>query len=157
MKQQAQPTTVSQAEAKKGLNELRATLHTCAPYSCSSQQGWDKFLNEHGITQQEALDRWSQRMAIAKFINLRFRAGIHITQDQISTYYNHTLVPALEANQVPVPPLKQISPRIEQLLREQHINTMINQWLRSLRAEGSVQILVPAYGKSTSPKTDGDE
>lgn len=157
MKQQDQPTTVSQAEAEKGLKELRATLHRCAPLSCASQKGWDKFLHDHGITQQEALQRWSQRMAIEKFINLRFRAGIRITPQQISHYYNHTLVPALEQNQVPVPPLKQISPRIEQLLLEEHVNSMITEWLKSLRAEGSVQILVPAYGKSTPPPTDSSE
>ena len=157
MKLQDQPTTVSQSKAEKGLQELRVTLHGCAPYSCSSTQGWNKFLKDHDITQQEAIERWSQRLAIEKFINLRFRAGIHITSAEISTYYNHTLVPALQANQVPVPPLKQVAPRIEQLLLEQHVNAMITQWLQSLRAEGSVQILVPAYGKSTPPRPDSDE
>jgi hypothetical protein len=157
MKQQGQPTTVSQADAEKGLEQLRATLHGCAPYSCTSQQGWDKFLKDHGISQQEAIERWSQRLAIENFINLRFRTGIRITSAEISTYYNDTLVPTLQANQVPVPPLKQIAPRIEQLLLEQHVNSMISQWLQSLRAEGSVQILVPAYGKSTNPPVDGDE
>ncbi len=157
MKLQDQPTTVSQAEAEKGLMELRATLHGCAPYSCSSQKGWEKFLKNHNITQQEALQRWSQRLAIEKFINLRFRAGIHITSKEISTYYNDTLVPALQENQIPVPPLKQIAPRIEQLLLEQHVNSMISQWLQTLRAEGSVQILVPAYGKSTPARPGGDQ
>ncbi len=157
MKQQGQPTTVSKAEAEKGLKELRASLHGCAPYSCTSQKGWEKFLKDHDITQQEAIDRWSQRMAIQKFINLRFRAGIHITPKQISTYYNNTLVPALKASNVHVPPLKQVSSRIEQLLLEEHVNGMITQWLKSLRSEGSVQILVPAYGKSTKPNPDSDE
>lgn len=157
MKQQDQPTTVSRSEAEKGLKELRSTLHGCAPLSCTSQKGWDKFLKDHRITQQEAIERWSQRLAIEKFINLRFRAGIRITQDQISTYYHKTLVPTLQANQVPVPPLKQIAPRIEQLLLQQHVNSMITQWLQSLRAEGSVQILVPAYGKSTAPPKDTTE
>lgn len=157
MKMQDQPTTVSQSEAEKGLMELRATLHGCAPQSCASQQGWTRFLKQHDITQQEALDRWSQRMAIERFIDLRFRAGIRITHAQISTYYNDTLVPALQANQVPVPPLKQIAQRIRQLLLEQHVNSMISQWLDSLRAEGSVQILVPAYGKSTPPNPDANQ
>ncbi len=157
MRLQDQPTTVSQAQAEKGLDELRITLHGCAPYSCTSQQGWDKFLKEHGISQQEALERWSQRMAIEKFINLRFRAGIRISSNEVSTYYAHTLIPALRANQVPVPPLKQIAPRIEQLLLEEHVNSMISEWLKSLRTEGSVQILVPAYGKSSPPRTDSGQ
>lgn len=157
MKQQDQPTTVSGAETESGLKKLRATLHGCAPYSCTSQQGWEKFLKEHDITQQEAMARWSQRMAIEKFINLRFRAGIRIMPEEISTYYNDTLKPSLEANHVAVPPLSAVSSRIEQLLLEERVNSMISQWIQSLRAEGSVQILVPAYGKSTPPQTDNDQ
>ena len=157
MQQQGQPTTVSKTEAEKGLQQLRATLHGCAPESCSSQQAWTKFLHKHGITEQEAIERWSQRMAIENFINLRFRAGIHITPKQISTYYNHTLVPALEDNSIPVPPLKEVSSRIQQLLLAEHVNAMISQWLKSLRQEGSVQILVPAYGKSTQINPDNSE
>jgi peptidyl-prolyl cis-trans isomerase SurA len=157
MEQQGQPTTVSRADAEKGLKELRAALHLCTPYSCSTQKGWDEFLKDHDITEQEALERWSQRMAIENFINLRFRTGIHISQNEISTYYNGTLVPALQASNVSVPPLKQVSSRIEQLLLEQHVNTLIAEWLQSLRAEGSVQILVPAYGQSSPQPVDSNK
>ena len=157
MEQQGQPTTVSRARAEKGLQELRATLHLCTPYSCATQQGWDRFLKDHEITEQEALERWSQRMAIENFINVRFRTGIHISEKEISTYYNGTLVPALKANNVPVPPLKQVSSRIEQLLLEQNVNTLITQWLQSLRDEGSVQILVPAYDKGTTQPVDSNK
>jgi peptidyl-prolyl cis-trans isomerase SurA len=157
MQEQAQPTTVSAAEAEKGLEELRATLHRCAPYSCSSAEGWDKFLKAHGLTEADALQRWSQRMAIQRFIDLRFRAGIRISPADIHDYYEKTLVPALEARHEPPPQLNNVSTRIQQLLLEERVNAMISDWLRSLRAEGSVQILVPAYGSSSGTPDQGSE
>jgi peptidyl-prolyl cis-trans isomerase SurA len=157
MQEQAQPTTVSAAEAETGLEELRASLHQCAPYSCTSAEGWDKFLKAHGLTEAEALQRWSQRMAIQRFIDLRFRAGIRISPSDIHDYYEKTLEPALEARHEPPPPLKNVSARIQQLLLEERVNAMISDWLRSLRAEGSVQILVPAYGSSSGSPDQGSE
>jgi len=154
MKEQDQPTTVSTAAAERGLAEMRATMTQCAPYSCTSQKGWSLFLKKHGITEQEALERWSQRMAIERFINLRFRAGIHITQKAIQEYYDQTLAPEMKRRGQQPPPLAEVRSRIRQLLLERQVNVMIGDWLKSLKAEGSVQILVPAYGKSSPAPGD---
>lgn len=156
MQEQNQPTTVSQQLAERGLMEMRATMTQCAPYKCTSEQGWELFLKNHHLTEGEAEARWSQRMAIERFIDLRFRAGIHITRDQIQTYYNKTLTPAMEEHGQKPPELKAVAGRIRQLLLEQHVNSMIGDWLKSLKAEGSVQILVPGYGESTPASGDSD-
>ncbi|HCT61376.1 MULTISPECIES: hypothetical protein [Acidobacterium] len=157
MKEQDQPTTVSQKWTQRGLTELRGTMTRCAPYSCTSQEGWALFLKKHGLTEGEAEARWSQRMAIERFIDLRFRAGIHITREQIDTYYEKTLTPAMAKRGQHPPPLDEVKGRIHQLLLEQHVNSMIGDWLKSLKAEGSVQILVPAYGQSTPEAGDSQE
>jgi hypothetical protein len=157
MKEQDQPTTVSQKWTQRGLAELRGTMTRCAPYSCTSQQGWALFLKKHGLTEGEAEARWSQRMAIERFIDLRFRAGIHITREQIDTYYEKTLTPAMAKRGQHPPPLDEVKGRIRQLLLEQHVNSMIADWLKSLRAEGSVKILVPGYGQSSPEAGDSQE
>jgi hypothetical protein len=151
MKEQDQPMTVSQKWTQRGLTELRGTMTQCAPYSCTSQKGWSLFLKKHGLTEGEAEARWSQRMAIERFINLRFRAGIHITRQDVEAYYKEKLTPAMEKRGEHPPAMDQVQGRIRQLLLEQHVNSMIGDWLKSLKAEGSVQILVPGYGVSTQP------
>jgi len=157
MKEQDQPTTVSQKWTQRGLAELRGTMTQCGPYPCTSQEGWAYFLKQHGLTEGEAEARWSQRMAIERFIDLRFRAGIHITREEIATYYRQKLTPAMEKHGQHPPPLDEVKGRIRQLLLEQHVNSMIGEWLRSLKAEGSVQILVPGYGQSTPESGDSRE
>lgn len=153
MKEQAQPTTVDPAQAEQGLKELRDnlnSLHACAPLSCTTEDGWAQFLKAHNISPADAEERWSQRMAIQHFIDLRFRAGIDITPEAVNNYYTHNLVPAMKSRNLPPPSLQQVTPRIKQLLMEQRVNSMIRDWIRSLRAEGSIKILVPAYGQSTT-------
>ncbi len=157
MKEQDQPTTVSQQRTERGLMEMRSTMTQCTPYECTSAKGWSLFLKKHGITESEALARWSQRMAIEHFIDLRFRAGIHITRDEIQKYYDQKLTPQMEQRGQQPPPLEQVRGRIRQLLLEQHVNSMIGDWLKSLKAEGSVQILVPGYGESTPESGDSEQ
>lgn len=84
-------------------------------------------------------------MAIIRFIDLRFRSGIHVAQDQIAAYYNKTLVPALQKNHEGVPPLDVLAPRIREVLLQQQVTGLFQDWLLSLRDEGNVRIVDDAY------------
>jgi hypothetical protein len=91
-------------------------------------------------------------MRIVDFVGVRFRTGIRITRPEIETYYKEKLVPAFEARKLKPPPLAQVSNRIDEVLLQQHVNVLLNDYLRSLKDAGSVQILDPQYNSlGTSP------
>lgn len=84
-------------------------------------------------------------MAILRFIDLRFRSGIRIAPDQISAYYQKTLVPALEKNHETAPALSDVSGRIQEILLEQQVSGLFQDWLSSLRDQGNIRIVDEAY------------
>lgn len=84
-------------------------------------------------------------MAILRFIDLRFRAGIRVSSDQIAAYYRKTLLPALAKEHEPAPPLAEVSSRIQEILLQQQVSGLFQDWLSSLRDEGNVRIVDPAY------------
>ncbi len=45
------------------------------------------------------------------------------------------------------PPLAAVSSRIEEILLQQRVSSLLLEWLQSLKSEGSVSILDPAYGQ----------
>jgi peptidyl-prolyl cis-trans isomerase SurA len=47
-----------------------------------------------------------------------------------------------------------IAPRIEEILLQQRVNVLLRDWLKSLRDQGSVQILDAAYGVETNDDDD---
>jgi peptidyl-prolyl cis-trans isomerase SurA len=159
MREQQQAVTVGTAEAEKGIAQLRREIPACAQYDCQTEQGWDNFLRAHGLDPQMALERWNQRMAILRFIDLRFRSGIRVTPDQISTYYDKTLVPALEKNHEAAPPLANVSGRIQEILLQQQVSGLFQDWLASLRDQGNVRIVDQAYSADldASSKSPGGE
>jgi peptidyl-prolyl cis-trans isomerase SurA len=133
---------VTTAEAEAQLQQLRHALPACKNV-CETDAGWEKFVSSHGFTMPELVQRWQQRMEILKFIELRFRAGIEITPAQIQTYYEQNMLPQYAKVKATPPKLAVLSDRIQEILLEQQVSSLLADWLTSLKAEGSVRIMRP--------------
>jgi peptidyl-prolyl cis-trans isomerase SurA len=162
MKEQQQfIENVSNADVEKSLSELRSHLPECHKYDCASSTGWKAFLAANDLTSEEVADHWKQRLTVLRFIDDRFRTGIRVSQQSIADYYAKSVVPAFEKQGETAPPLSRVSERIQEILLEQQVNMQLQDWLTSLRGQGSVRILDPAYesvGQANSEsKTSGDE
>ncbi len=156
MQSQGMEKVVSDEAVQKDLESLRAQLPDCHRVDCKTEVGWTKFLAAHNLTPGEVVERWRQRMQILSFIDTRFRAGVRISRPDIEEYYKKTLVPQFNKQNVSAPPLDQVSARIEEVLLQQHVNVLLQDWLRNLRDQGSVIILDPALGQS-NPSPDSDD
>jgi peptidyl-prolyl cis-trans isomerase SurA len=141
---------VTDDEVRKSLLELRKDIPICRKMSCATEDGWKAFLKVNDITEQEAEERWRQRLQIMKFIDARFGATIRIQRQDIQKYYQATVVPAFDKMKESPPSLESTTPRIREILLQQQVNSLLRDWLQSLREQGSVQILDPTYGQSTS-------
>jgi hypothetical protein len=82
-------------------------------------------------------------MEVLAFIELRFRMGLKVSPDEIAAYYNKTLLPQYAALHATPAPLSAVSDRIQQVLLEQKVTSLLDDWLESLRAQGSVVVLHP--------------
>ena len=133
---------VTTAQAQDQLQTLRKDLPACKNV-CETDAGWQKFVADHGFTMPELVDRWQQRMEILKFIELRFRSGIEITPAQIKSYYDKNMLPQYAKVKATPPRLDIISDRIQEVLLEQQVSSLLSDWLTSLKAEGSVRIMRP--------------
>ncbi len=147
---------VTDEEVQKAIMDLREHLPECRQYNCTTDEGWKAFLAAHDLTEAEVFDHWKQRLMILKFIDMRFRSGIRISNQEIEDYYQKTIVPVYQRQNQKPPALSQISQRIQEILLQQQVNGLLQDWLKSLRSEGSVRILDPAYGESSGGTEDED-
>ena len=139
---------ISSEDVQKSLERLRTHLPQCVKYACATAAGWAKFLKANDLTQKEVEAHWRQRLRILRFIDLRFRTGIRISQESITEYYTKTVIPAFKQQGEVAPPLSDVSSRIEEVLLQQQVNGLLQDWLKSLRSEGSVRILDPQYASA---------
>jgi peptidyl-prolyl cis-trans isomerase SurA len=125
------------------LQTLRKDIPECKQYHCETDAGWVKFLSANGFTVKEFQDRWRKRMELLRLIEVRFRNGIRISDEEIKDYYDKTMLPEYAKQKVTPPKLETISQRIEEVLLQQQVGNLLRDWLKSLRAQGNVWVMKP--------------
>ena len=136
----AQVTEPEQSEVDARLAEIRREVPACIHFNCASEQGWTTFLAAHGLTPKRVETYLRYRLQILRFIELRFRQGIRIAPEEIESYYRGTLLPQYARGEA-IPPLEKVAPRIEEILLEQQVNVLFDDWLKNLRKQGDVEVL----------------
>jgi peptidyl-prolyl cis-trans isomerase SurA len=154
MKEQQQGFNIPDSDIEKQLEETRKNLPACSAYDCKTEAGWKAFLAGNDLSESDVIDHWRQRMQILRFIDVRFRAGIRISNQEVTDYYQKSIVPSYQKEKQKLPTEETLAPRIREVLLQQHVNELLRDWLQTLRAEGSVQILDPAYGQSSGSNED---
>jgi peptidyl-prolyl cis-trans isomerase SurA len=145
--QSTQPTA---KDVDTRLDLLRRELPACVRQNCTTDDGWKAFLASHDLTEKQVRTYLRNRLEVLRFIEMRFRQGISISPEEIETYYRDTLVPQYSPGE-PIPPLDQVSSRIEEILLQQHVNTLFSGWLDNLRKQGEVEVLDPALEAANEP------
>ena len=139
---QLQPQhAVTEADIDAQIDQLRKEIPACKQAHCETEAGWANFLAAHGVTSNELRSHWRERMEALQFIEVRFRSGIRISQAEIQDYYEKTMLPAYARQKVKAPPLDKLSDRIQEVLLQQQVSGLLSDWLKSLRAQGTVQIV----------------
>jgi hypothetical protein len=135
------PITGAQVESQ--LATLRKGIPRCGAYHCETDAGWEKFAADQGFTMDEVRERWRQRMQVLRFIEERFRMGIRIDQVDIDNYYKNTMLPTYAKEKMTPPAEETIADRIQEILLQERVNKLLDDWLTALRAQGSVRMMKP--------------
>ena len=134
---------ITDAAVNAELETLRKDIPVCKEYKCETDAGWQGFLKDHGFTEEQLKTRWRERMEVLRYIEMRFRMGIRITPQEIRTYYEQTMLPEYAKQNVQPPKLEAVSDRIQEVLLQQQVSSLLADWLKSLRAQGSVLMMKP--------------
>ena len=132
---------ITEADIDAQLDQLQKEIPACKEAHCETDAGWAKFLASHGVTSNEVRAHFRERMEALQFIEVRFRSGIRISQAEIQSYYNKTMLPEYAKQKVKAPSLDKLSDRIQEVLLQQQVSGLLSDWLKSLRAQGTVQMV----------------
>jgi hypothetical protein len=134
------------------LNELRTELPACVRQNCATDAGWKAFLAAHGLIEARVEAYVRFRVEILRFIEQRFRQGIRIPPQEVEAYYRITVLPQYSKGEE-IPPLNKVSARIEEILLQQRVNVLFDDWLNNLRKQGDVEVLDPSLETPASVGT----
>ncbi|WP_263378749.1 SurA N-terminal domain-containing protein [Granulicella paludicola] len=134
---------IADDELDKQIGLLRQTIPACSQHQCDSDTNWNQYLNTQGFTAASFRDQWRLRLQVLSFIEARFRSGVRVDDKTVADYYEKTMLPRYKAAKAQAPPLEKVQDRIAQVLIEQEVSKLLNDWLQTLRAQGGVVIFHP--------------
>ena len=95
---------------------------------------WDALLARYRLTPTQVSLSLRYQAAIVRFTAYRFRPAVQISPSQVQAYYDKRLPAA-----APKPPVEELRDQIEQILRLEQINTLLNSWLSEIRQQTHIE------------------
>ena len=135
--------TVSIEEIESAVAELRATYE--------AEEAFEEHLRRSDTTLEELRQIIARQLAVVDYVDRRLGPRVFISLEDIQTYYDEELVPALREQGTEPPSLSEVRETIREVLRERRLNEEIERWTRELRREADVQILVDDYPDELPP------
>lgn len=116
-----------------------------------SSVAFEERLRELDLSFQELRQLVARQLAVLTYVEERLGARVFVSLSDIRSYYEETLVPALEARGAEVPPLEQVREKIRSLLKEKRLNEEIERWTDDLRRQADVEIFSDDYPEDLPP------
>ncbi|HLY17103.1 MAG TPA: hypothetical protein VKR61_07750 [Bryobacteraceae bacterium] len=104
------------------------------------ESAYRRILAEYGVTEEDLKTGLVWQLTLVRFIDVRFRPGIQIGDDEIRDYFNnHLRATLLQAHPGQTPSVDDHRDEIEQTLIAQAANRQVEQWLKEARRRTRIQ------------------
>ena len=135
------------------VNELRKQLP-----GGENEAAFRAMLGRYGLSDGELRDRVATQLTILRFIAVRLRPSVHVERRSIEAYYNDKLLPEIRKKGEPAVALADVASQIEELLSQQRVDTLTNEWLKDLRQQSEIHVepaAAPLPSASAKPPEQG--
>jgi parvulin-like peptidyl-prolyl isomerase len=125
------------------LKEVRSQIKDAA-----ADEGWQKALAAYGLSERDVENSLISEFRVLRLVDMRFRGLVRVDKVAVADYYQDRLVPELARRGAPVPPLADVSDKIEKILVEQRMDSLLNDWLQTLHGQAHIEKMAPFATKS---------
>jgi hypothetical protein len=95
-------------------------------------------LKEVGLDEAGLRQIMARQLEVLTFVDERLGPQVFVGLDDIAAYYKKVLVPQLQQQHQPVPPLDDVRDRIRGVVREQRLTEELDRWTDELRGKATI-------------------
>ena len=114
--------------------------------------GLPVLLRRLGMQESELVSYLKLQALILKFINLRFRPFVSVSEAEVQAYYDDKLVPGLRKGGAWIPPVAQVANQIRGVLIEEKINQSMDEWIKNARSTSRIDYFTESNAAEENPK-----
>jgi hypothetical protein len=93
-----------------------------------------------GLTQEDLRRVVTRQIYLARYLDYKFRPSVQVDNAAIGNYYRDHLVPQLQAQGQPAPPLADVTNQIRELLVEQGVNDRTAAWFDETKPRLKIEL-----------------
>ena len=109
----------------------------------SDLESYQGALMRYGLKESQLSERLQRESDLMAFIQMRLRSQVQLDPSQVESYYKDVLVPELSRQgQSEIPALEQVRDQIEQLLIQQEVDRLLEQWISQLRSRAKIKMFL---------------
>lgn len=146
----SQIAATEEREIDKNLEDLRKLYP-----QATTDEAWHALLLSYGLDEDTVRSKVTAQLEALRFINLRLRPESRATREDIELYYNTVYLREVKLRGGNPEPLEKVTQKIQEILRQQRMDTLLNTWLQELRSHSEIRWLVPV-ANSISPAKTGE-
>ena len=123
-----------------GDSEVTAQLAAVRKEHSATQDAWAKALAGYGIREEDVRLHLLRQLALSRFIDARFGPGVQVLEEDLRAYYEGTFTKEWE-NKIKEPPpaFDEVRAGIEEVVRAQRVNALLDQWLKETRERTRIE------------------
>jgi hypothetical protein len=155
LRQQMGDENIAAAEDREITKEIDQIRSACS--EPKTADAWRALLAQYGLNESELRERVSRQLQVMRFVDLRLRPEAHVQRADVESYYNDTLVPEIEKRGGKPESLAAVYPRIEAILQQQRIDSLLTGWLQDLRDHTEIHWveMKPGTGEPSIDNSEG--
>jgi len=127
------------SEADQMLQQIRGSRY---PNDADFHQA----LADYGITDQDLKEELLWQLTLLRFIEVRFRPGVHVSDDEVQEYFDQQVKPTAQAAHPGQPvTIEDYRSQIENRLAEQRTDSEVDKWLQEVRKRTEIVVHEEAF------------
>jgi len=101
--------------------------------------GLPALLRQLGLQESELISYVRLEFSILKFVDFRFKPFVNVSEEEIKNYYEGRLSLQLRKSSLTLPAWAEVSAKIEEILKEEKTNTVLEQWIGEIRRNSHIE------------------
>jgi hypothetical protein len=110
-------------------------------------------LAELGLSADDVHQMVARQTYLERYLDSKFRDSVQIDPKAVEKYFDEQLVPTLQKQGQPMPALGEVQDHIRELLTEQEITRLADQWLDESKGRLRIEIIPPPAASTDSSAT----
>lgn len=109
------------------------------------QAAFDEVLRNYGVSKDELRRALERQAAVLRFIDLRFRPEVQVTEPDIRLYYDTVLVPEYQKKNIAPPAYDEARSQCEEAIVGQRVDKRVDSWLSEMKARTRIRYEEDAF------------